>query len=120
AWYYQQNYLTAIDNLSFILRKYPDGDAQYEAKIWLIRSYTELERFTEAAEVIQSIQNEIDFPRRLEGDLAVATANYYIQQQDYTEAVKFLDIALSRIKGRNENARLQYIQDRKSTRLNSS
>ncbi|HZH73100.1 MAG TPA: tetratricopeptide repeat protein, partial [Mariniphaga sp.] len=110
AWYYQQNYLTAIDNLSFILRKYPDGDARYEAQIWLIRSYTELERFTEAAEVIQSIQNEVDFPRRLEGDLAVATANYYIQQQDYTEAVKFLDIALSRIKGRNENARLQYIQ----------
>lgn len=110
AWYYQQNYLTAIDNLSFILRKYPEGDARYEAQVWLIKSYTEMERFAEAAEVIQAIQNEIDFPRSLEGDLAVATANYYIQQQEYAEAVKFLDIALSRVKGRNENARLQYIQ----------
>lgn len=109
AWFYQHNYLTAVDNLSFILRKYPLGDAIHEAQIWLIRSYTELERFAEAAEAIQSVQAEREFPRKLEGELAVATANNYMKQENYSEAIKFLDIALNKIRSKKEKARLQYI-----------
>ncbi len=110
AWYYQHNFLSAIDNLSYILRKYPDGDARHEAQIWLIRSYTELERFAEASEVIQAVQNNNDFPRKLERELAEATAFFYIKQQEYAEAIKFIDIALSKITWRKQKARLQYIE----------
>ena len=110
AWYFQHNFLSAIDNLSYILRKFPDGDARHEAQVWLIRSYTELGRFAEASEVIQSVQNANDFPRKLENDLATATAFFYIRQQEYTEAVKFLDIALSKTASRKQKARLQYIE----------
>ena len=110
AWYYQHNFMLAIDNLSYILRKYPDGDARHEAQIWLIRSYTELERFAEAAEVIQAVQNDTDFPRKLERDLAEATAFFYIRQQEYAEAIKFIDIALSKTTWKKQKARLQYIE----------
>ncbi len=110
AWYYQHNFMLAIDNLSYITRKYPDGDARHEAQVWLIRSYTELERFAEASEVIQAVQNDMDFPRKLEKDLAVATAFFYLRQQEYAEAIKFIDIALSKIPWKKQKARLQYIE----------
>lgn len=110
AYFYQHNFMAAIDNLSYILRKYPDGDARHEAQIWLIRSYSELERFTEASEVIQAVQNDTDFPRKLERDLAVATADYYVKQQEYAEAIKFIDIALSKTFWKKDKARLQYIE----------
>jgi tetratricopeptide (TPR) repeat protein len=97
AYFYQHNFMAAIDNLSYIQRKYPDSDARHEAQIWLIRSYTELERFAEASEVIQSVQNDPDFPKKLERELALTTAHYYIKQQEYVEAIKFIDIALSKI-----------------------
>ncbi|SHJ45698.1 Tetratricopeptide repeat-containing protein [Tangfeifania diversioriginum] len=110
AYYYQHNFMAAIDNLSYILRKYPDGDAKYEAYIFLIRSYSELERFAEASEMIQTVQGEPDFPRKLERELAVATADYYMKQEEYNEAIKFIDIALEKTFWRKDKARLQYIE----------
>lgn len=109
AYFYQHNYFAAIDNFSYVVRKYPDDNARYESEIWLIRSYTEMERYVEAAEVIQSIQNADDFPRKLEKDLATATAFYYLKQGELDEAIKYLNIAIKKILLRRNKARLQYI-----------
>jgi len=110
AYFYEHNFMAAIDNFGFIIRKYPDGDAKDDAQIWLIRSYTELERFTEASEVIQAVQNDEFFPKRLEKDLAVATADYYMKQHVYDETIKFLDIAINKTLLKKNKARLKYIE----------
>lgn len=110
AYFYQHNFMAAIDNFAFVTRKYPDEDTRNEAQIWLIRSYSELERFIEASEVIQAIQNEEDFPKKLEKDLAIATADYYMKQEEYDEAIKFLDIAIKKTHPKSKKARLQYIK----------
>lgn len=110
AFFYQHNFIAAIDNFSYILRKYPESGSRHEARIWLIRSYSELERFAEASDVIQEVQNDNDFPRSMEKELAVATADYYIKQQEYGEAIKFLDIAIKKSFWDNNKARLQYIE----------
>ncbi len=110
AYFYQHNFIGAIDNFGYVVRKYPDDETKDEAQIWLIRSYTELERYTEASEVIQAIQNEDDFPKRLERELAIATAHYYMKQQVYEEAIKFLDIAIGKTFLKKNKARLKYIE----------
>jgi len=110
AYFYQHNFVGAIDNFGFVVRKYPDEETKDEAQIWLIRSYSQLERFAEASEVIQAIQNDEDFPKRLEKDLAIATADFYIKQQEYAEAIKFLDIAIKKTTFKRNKARLKYIE----------
>ncbi len=110
AYFYQHNFVGAIDNFGFVVRKYPDGETKDEAQIWLIRSYSELGRFTEASEVIQAVQNDEAFPKKLEKDLAIATADYYMKQQVYDEAIKFIDIALNKIVFKRQKARLKYIE----------
>ena len=110
AYFYQHNFIAAIDNLGYVVRKYPDSEAKYEAQIWLIRSFTEQERYAEASEVIQAIQNEDEFPKKLERDLAVATAHFYMKQGIYDEAIKFLDIAISKTTFKKNKARLKYIE----------
>ena len=110
AYFYQHNFVGAIDNFGYVVRKYPDEETKDEAQIWLIRSYSELERFAEASEVIQAIQNDEEFPKSLEKDLAVATADYYMKQQDYNEAIKFLDIAINKTFFKRDKARLKYIE----------
>ena len=110
AYFYQHNFVGAIDNFGFVVRKYPNEETKDEAQIWLVRSYTELERFTEASEVIQAIQNDEEFPKRLEKDLAIATADYYMKQQVYDEAIKFLDIAIKKTTFKRNKARLKYIE----------
>jgi len=109
AYFYQHNFMAAIDNLSYVIRKYPDEETKYEAYIWLLRSYAELERFIEASEVIQTVQNEEEFPKKLERELAIATADYYMKQNDYEQAIKFLDIAIKKTLWKSKKARLQYI-----------
>ena len=109
AYFYQHNFIGAINNFSYITRKYPDGDTKYDAYVWLIRSYSELGRYVEASEVIQRLQGDDNFPKRLERDLAVATADYYKKQNEYDEAIKFLDIAIQKTFWKSNKARLEYI-----------
>ncbi len=109
AYFYEQNYFAAVDNLSYVVRKYPNEETAAEAQIFLIRAYTELERYIEANEVIQAIQGYEDFPKKYERDLAVATANYYIKQKEYADAIRMLDIAISKTLWKKEKSRYQYI-----------
>jgi len=109
AYFYQDNFLSAIDNLAYVIRKFPEEKTKYEAYLWLIRSYTELERFAEASEIIITAERDEDFPRGLERDFAVVVAEYYIKMGDYTEATKYLDIAIQKTFWRKQKARLQYI-----------
>lgn len=109
AYFFQQNYFAAIDNFSYVVRKYPDQETADEAQVWLIRAFSEMERFIEANEVIQAVQAYDNFPKRLERDLAIATAHYYIKQQEYNDAIRMLDIAIKKTFWKKDKARLQYI-----------
>ena len=109
AYFYQHNYYAAIDNFSYVVRKYPEEETADEAQVFLIRAYTELERFIEANEVIQAIQGYEDFPKKYERDLALATADYYYKQEEYNEAIKMLDIAIKKTFWKKNKARYQYI-----------
>lgn len=109
AYFYQQNYYAAIDNFSYVVRKYPEAETADEAQVFLIRAYTELERFIEANEVIQAVQNYEDFPKKYERDLALATAHYYMKQQEFADAIRMLDIAIKKTFWKRDKARYQYI-----------
>lgn len=109
AYFYQHNFSSAIENFSYIIRKFPDEDTRYDAMVWLARSYGEMERYTEASEVIQALQSDPGFPRRLEKELAKVNADFYLKQNDYSEGIKLLEIALRKTGARKEKARLQYI-----------
>ena len=109
AYFYQHNFVSAINNFSYVTRKFLEEDTRHEANVWLIRCYSELGRFIEASEVIQAVQGDDNFPRRLEADLAIATADYYMKQQEYEEAIKFLNIGIKKTFWKKSKARYMYI-----------
>ncbi len=109
GYFYMHNFSAAAENFSYILRKFPDEKIRYDAMVWLIRSYSELERFPEAMEIIQLLQSDKSFPRKLEKELARVTADFYMKQEDFLESIKYLDISLKKRFSQKEKARLQYI-----------
>lgn len=109
AYFYMHNFNSAIENFSYVLRKFPDDDSKYTASIWLIRCYTELERFVEASEIIQQMQIDENFPKRLEGELAAVTADYHARQKYYTDGIPFLQIAVKRTKTKTDKLRYKYV-----------
>ena len=109
AYFYQHNFSSAIENFSYVVRKFPEESSKYDANIWLIRSYTELERYVEAYELIQVLQTDENFPRRLDGELAAATSDYYAKQLNYTEGIPFLSIAVKQAAKKQDRLRFTYV-----------
>lgn len=109
AYFYQHNFISAIENFSYVIRKFPDEVTKHDASVWLVRAYTELERYVEASELIQDLQADDKFPRRLEKELALVNADLFVRQKEYPEAIKFLDIAIKKTFWKKQKARLQYI-----------
>ena len=62
AYFYQKNYVSALENFSYVVRKFSEEESKYEAYVWMIRSYTEFERYNDALEIIQNIDATEAFP----------------------------------------------------------
>ncbi|MCL1821448.1 MAG: tetratricopeptide repeat protein [Prolixibacteraceae bacterium] len=109
ARFYQHNFVSAIENFNLITRKFEKEDTRFEAMLGLARSYSEMERYKESSEILQALQSDRNFPKKLEKELAKVSADYYMKQKDYPEAVKLLGITIQKSKSRKEKARLQYV-----------
>lgn len=109
AYFYKQSYQSAIENFSYVTRKFPDNPSHYDASIWLIRCYTELERYVEAYELIQQMQADENFPKRLDSQLAVVTAFYYGRQKNYAEGIPFLTIGVKGTDNKQDRLRYKYV-----------
>jgi len=109
AYFYKQNFSSAIVNFNYVIRKFPDDPSRYTAYVWLIRSYTELERYVEAFEIIQQLQLDENFPRQLEGELAAATSDYYAKQLSFTEGIPFLSSAVKNADNKQDRLRYKYV-----------
>ncbi len=109
AYFYQHNYSAAAENFSYVVRRFEKEASRYDAYVWLIRCYTEQERYVEAFEIIQQLQTDENFPRRLDGQFASATADYYARQLSYKEGIPFLANAVKETPKKLERLRLEYI-----------
>ena len=109
AYFYEHNFMSAILNFNYVLRKFPDNPSKYTANIWLVRCYTELGRYVEAYELIQVLQADENFPRRLDGELATVTSDYYARQLSYLEGIPFLSIAVKQASKKEDRLRYTYV-----------
>jgi tetratricopeptide (TPR) repeat protein len=109
AYFYKHSWSSAIENFSYVVRKFDTDPSRYTAYVWLIKCYTETERYVEAYEIIQQMENDEDFPRNLEGELAAVTADYYGRQQQYTEGIPFLTLAVKEANKKEDKLRYKYV-----------
>lgn len=109
AYFYKHNFASAVENFSHVVRKFGDDPSKYTASIWLIRCYTEMERYVEAYEIIQQMQIDENFPAKLEGELAAVIADYHARQSYYTDGIPFLQIAVKKTKTKDDRLRYKYV-----------
>ena len=109
AYFYMKNYMASIENLSYVVRKFSEEETKYEAYIWLIRCYTEMERYNEALELIQNIDASEDFPGKFDDDFALAVADFYIRQNEFQSAIPQLKVAIKKSFRKSDKVRFKYI-----------
>jgi len=109
AYLYKKEYIMATSTFQLIIRKYKNDPVRFEAYLWLIRSLSEDGRFSEAAQLVQMLESDKEFPKKLEGELAIVSADMHMKQQHYDEAIHSLDIGIKKIKGNKRKSRYTFI-----------
>jgi outer membrane protein assembly factor BamD (BamD/ComL family) len=80
-----------------------------DALVWQIRTFIEQEEYTDAAGLINTLQNDQNFPLRLKAELEEVNAYWFYKQKMYDSAVTHLEKALSAAEDKQDRARWEYL-----------
>ena len=58
SYFYKREYDKAIEKFEYIVKMYPKDKSKYYAKLWLAKTYVEMEQFPEALSYINEIEVE--------------------------------------------------------------
>lgn len=109
ALFYQNDWYGAEGAFEYIIKEFSNEPSRYEASIWISRTYTQLRKYNDALALLQTIDGEKDFPKKLRKDLATSFADVYINQKKYNDAIPWLEKAVKFSHKKKEKSRYTYI-----------
>ena len=109
SYFYKGEFEDAIKTFSFIKNEYKNNEIQFDASLWLIRSFVEKKDFISAESELEELNNDRNFPKKKKLDLAKISASFYLQQSNYTLALGQLGVIDKLIKSNNSKVRYNYI-----------
>jgi len=83
--------------------------ARNESLLWLVRTLIEQDDYSDAWGIIATLDEDVNFPSRLDLDLYELKAYWYYSQRLYDSASHFLIKALPNAKGKLEQSRWEYL-----------
>ena len=114
----QDNGLTTVNSINGAEKEYKGGGlfgfmkhklAKYNAMIWLGRTYIENNKPDEALSVINAIESDKKFPKKLRGEFQTMYANYHLSKENWKDARTMLQEAVKHVSKKNGRARLHYL-----------
>lgn len=88
--FYKQEYPQASELFHHILNDFKGESVIPETQIWLARLSVQTSQYKDAYEILNLLQNNAEFPKKLLNELYPSVADYYLSQKDYKQAVDFL------------------------------
>ncbi len=109
AYFYKGDFIEAIRTFSFVKNEYKNNKIRFEAALWLVRSYVEKRDFSSANSELEELLKDKKIPNKLERELSVVAADFYVQNEQFKSATKELLNATKLIKRKRNKVRLNYI-----------
>ena len=107
--FYKHEYFAGVEVFEYVVSEFKKQEGKYEALLWLTKTYNEIGAFTKSQGYIDMINSDPGFPYRLKGELNAVTADFYSKQENYEQAAKFLNRAISFTKNKKHKARYTFI-----------
>ena len=101
--------IASKENKSLINKAFNRPPSRNDALVWQIRTFIEQEEYTDAAGLINTLQNDQNFPVRLKADLEEVNAYWFYKQKMYDSATAHLEKALSAAEDKQDKARWEYL-----------
>ena len=109
SYFYKGEFDEAIKTFSFIKNEYKKNEIRFDASLWLIRSLVEKKDFMTAEVELDELTNNRKFPKNLDVELAKISADFYLQQDNYSLALEQLLKVDKLIKRKRRKVRYNYI-----------
>ncbi len=94
---------------NLVKRSLSQPPSRNDALVWMIRTQITRGQLSAAATLIETLQQDPLFPKRLEAALAEVTAYYFYSLPQYDSAAFYLEKALPSATTKNEQARWEYL-----------
>ena len=109
AYFYKGEFDEAIKTFNYIKERYKRAPIKYDAALWLARCFSEKEDFVAAEMELDALQTDRKFPEKLDDQLAVILADFYLKQENYILTLDELNTACKLIKKRKKKTRFYFI-----------
>jgi tetratricopeptide (TPR) repeat protein len=109
AYFYKRDFIKAIEAYSFTAKQFEGLYTAYQANINLAKAYVLNKDFVSADLVFDQLLSDENFPMKLNKDLSLAYADYYLQKGELVLCIEELKSALSDASKKKEKVRYSYI-----------
>lgn len=107
AYFYEHEFMMAIKTFRYIIREFKTDEVKYKALIWLTRIENERYEFKEAKELLDKISKE--YKEYIDVDYYTTYADYHLKQEQYNEAIHYLEEAIEKERKRDKRIRYTFI-----------
>ena len=101
--------ISSKENRNIIDKAFTRPPSRNDALIWQIRTFIEMNEYSDAAGLINTLQNDPVFPERLKPSLEEMSAYWFYKQQMYDSAAVHLENSLSNVEDIQDKARREYL-----------
>ncbi|MEO6583609.1 MAG: hypothetical protein ABIO05_04755, partial [Ferruginibacter sp.] len=101
--------IASKEDRSLLTKAFTRPPSRNEALVWQIRTLIEQEEYTDAAGLINTLQNDQNFPVRLKAELEEVNAYWFYKQKIYDSTANHLDKALSAAEDKQDKSRWEYL-----------
>jgi len=109
SYFFQREYVKAIEAFRFISRQFQGTEIDFEAQLWLCRSYVDKGDLSSAELLFNTILTDESFPKKLHKEFALIYAHYHIKNQDFSSAAEELLAAIEETAKSKEKSRYHFI-----------
>lgn len=104
------NYLQAITTFLYITKIYSSNpEIVAECQLWITRAYTEMGWMYEAGNVLHKMELAGGPPEKHLGLYSLVKSNYLVYNNEYAEAIPYLETAIKKEKNKNLKLRMKYL-----------
>jgi tetratricopeptide (TPR) repeat protein len=111
SYVYTGQYFMALQTFNFMLTEFSDEPSLYEVNIWRAKALIQERNYREAEQILTELRDDDKFPDKkvLKSEFAAATADMFIRQQRYRDAIDYLEKAISNTRHKKTGMRYRYV-----------
>ncbi|MGB0930165.1 MAG: tetratricopeptide repeat protein [Chitinophagales bacterium] len=81
----------------------------HDAQMWMIRTYIDMAEYGQAATILERLEEDETFPKRLAGEYSTLKAHYYMKRGNLGQAKQALQEAVRKVSKKEGRARLYFV-----------